>query len=157
MILVICSLCNFLGFLSAGSVCGRFQRIFAQAAQLVLAKLFGRFSVLAAEFVVCVTAAARLKFHPKISLAAVADTAPRLALRKNQPNSPRSLGAFVFTALAQTSNDCASLGILEFQIRIPKLEFQSRIPKRNSQTKIPQNSPLRGFGKRERAISFIKP
>ena len=61
--------------------------------QLVLAKLFGRFSALAAEFVVCVTTAARLKFHPKISLAATADTAPRLALRKNSLNSPRSLGA----------------------------------------------------------------
>ena len=81
----------------AGSACGRFFTLTACAAQLALAKLFGRFfatqPVGSAEFVVCVTAAARLKFHPKISLAAVADTAPRLALRENSLNSPRSLGA----------------------------------------------------------------
>lgn len=137
MILVICSLCNFLGFLSAGSVCGRFQRIFAQAAQLVLAKLFGRFfatqpvgSALAAEFVVCVTAAARLKFHQKISLAAVADTAPRLALRENLQNEV-SVKIRLATlepdfycrycefqnssiGLPRSLKDCASLRILKF-------------------------------------------
>ena len=157
MILAICLLCNFLGFLSAGSVCGRFQRIFAQAAQLVLAKLFGWFSALAAEFVVCVSAAARLKFHPKISLAAVADTAPRLALRENSQNEV-SVKIRLATlepdfycrycefqnssiGLPRSLKDCASLRILKFlgNFRLGGLRglapFGSRgiAPKKNSE------------------------
>ena len=138
MILAICLLCNFLGFLSAGSVCGRFQRIFAQAAQLVLAKLFGWFSALAAEFVVCVSAAARLKFHPKISLAAVADTATRLALRENSQNE-----VSVKIRLAALEPILTTLPrVLEFQHRTTA-KFKGLREFENS--KIPREFQIRGF------------
>ena len=82
MILVICSLYNFFGFFIGW---------------LSLRTLLANFRLgspaRSSETFRAVFCATGLKFHPKISLAAVADTAPRLALRENSLNSPRSLGA----------------------------------------------------------------
>ncbi|MCI7014793.1 MAG: hypothetical protein MR878_05340 [Campylobacter sp.] len=63
--------------------------------------------MLAAEFVVCVTAAARLKFHPKISLATTSGHGSTASLAQKFTKFASQPWSLIFTAAT------ASLRILE--------------------------------------------